>query len=113
MPLVFLSTCSIYGRLLDDVCRETSTVRPLTVYGKTKAFAEQIVRDAGGVALRPVTAFGRSFRIRADLLLHTLVQAGSDRLNTQRQHTFENHLRPDPISEWDGPAVLPPQTARE
>jgi nucleoside-diphosphate-sugar epimerase len=76
MPLVFLSTCSIYGRLLEDICRETSTVRPLTVYGKTKALAEQIVLDAGGVALRPVTAFGRSFRVRADLLLHTLAQAG-------------------------------------
>jgi nucleoside-diphosphate-sugar epimerase len=75
-PLVFLSTCSIYGRLLDAVCRETSAVRPMTVYGKTKAIAEEIVLNAGGVALRPVTAFGRSFRIRPDLLAHTLAQAG-------------------------------------
>jgi nucleoside-diphosphate-sugar epimerase len=76
VPLVFLSTCSIYGRLLGTVCRETSAVRPLTIYGKTKAIAEKIVLDAGGVALRPVTAFGRSFRVRPDLLAHTLTQAG-------------------------------------
>jgi nucleoside-diphosphate-sugar epimerase len=76
MPLVFLSTCSIYGRILDTVCRETSVVRPLTIYGKTKAIAEKIVLDAGGVALRPVTAFGRSSRVRPDLLAHTLAQAG-------------------------------------
>jgi len=76
LPLVFLSTCSIYGRILDTVCRETSVVRPLTIYGKTKAIAETIVRDAGGVALRPVTAFGRSSRVRPDLLAHTLARAG-------------------------------------
>lgn len=75
-PLIFLSTCSIYGRLLDDVCHEASAVRPLTVYGQTKAAAEGIVLEAGGVALRPVTAFGRSYRVRADLLAHTLIRAG-------------------------------------
>lgn len=91
-PFVALSTCSVYGRALNGVCRETDPVYPLTLYGETKWTAERIVTDHGGAVLRATTAYGVSPRFRWDLLIHTFVRVA---LTSGRLKLFEpDAIRP-------------------
>jgi nucleoside-diphosphate-sugar epimerase len=70
--LLFGSTGSNYGEVL-DICTEETPLNPLSVYGKTKTEAEQLVakRD-NSTAFRFATAFGVSPRLRLDLLVNDL-----------------------------------------
>ena len=71
-PTIFLSTGSVYGAL-SEPCVETLECNPATLYAKTKLEGEQIVKQIDDwTILRPATAYGLSFKMRHDLLIHTL-----------------------------------------
>ncbi|ACL55897.1 NAD-dependent epimerase/dehydratase family protein [Methylobacterium nodulans] len=74
IPLVVASTCSVYGRVRAAICTEEEPTSPLSLYAETKAVAERLVTERGGVALRFVTLYGVSPRFRWDLLLHTFLR---------------------------------------
>ena len=69
IPVLFASTGSAYGKLIADLCTETTPLHPLSNYGEQKVEAEDIIKKNGKfVTYRFATAFGVSPRMRLDLL---------------------------------------------
>jgi nucleoside-diphosphate-sugar epimerase len=72
-PMVFASTGSVYGKV-EDVCTEDSPLNAVSLYGTTKAEAEQMVTACEKtVAFRFATGFGISPCMRVNLLVNDLV----------------------------------------
>ena len=72
--VLFGSTGSNYGALIDDVCTEETPLNPLSHYGKTKTSAERyLMEHCDAIAYRFATAFGVSPRMRLDLLVNEFV----------------------------------------
>jgi nucleoside-diphosphate-sugar epimerase len=72
--VLFGSTGSNYGALVDAVCSEETPLNPLSLYGKTKTAAEQyLLENCNTIAYRFATAFGLSPRLRLDLLVNDFV----------------------------------------
>ena len=75
---LFASSCSLYGVAGDDMLDENAAFNPITPYGATKVWVE---RDVVPLAddrfsptfLRNATAYGFSPRLRADLVVNSLV----------------------------------------
>lgn len=73
--LLLASTGSVYGAV-DGTCTEATPCSALTLYGTTKAEAENLTQAAGNyVIFRYATAFGPSPRMRFDLLPNHFVQS--------------------------------------
>ena len=71
--LLFGSTGSNYGEVLDEICTEETPLVPLSIYGRTKTEAEYLVMGRNNsTAFRFATAFGLSPRLRLDLLVNDL-----------------------------------------
>jgi len=70
--IVFPTTNSGYGIGQEGVhCTEETPLRPISLYGKLKAEAEEALLQAGHcVTLRLATVFGASPRMRLDLLVN-------------------------------------------
>lgn len=71
--LIYASTTSFYGKS-GELRDETSTVEPVSLYGRTKYEAETICMEKENtIALRFATIFGVSPKMRNDLLLNEFV----------------------------------------
>lgn len=69
--IVYASTVSSYGRFEGGICNEEAPLKPLSLYGETKAEAERwLLSYPGTTALRFATLFGISPRMRLDLLIN-------------------------------------------
>lgn len=73
IPVVFFSTGSVYGQI-GNICDETITPNPQSIYATTKYLGEQIVKQVEHVIFRPATAYGLGLKIRHDLIVHDLIQ---------------------------------------
>jgi nucleoside-diphosphate-sugar epimerase len=70
--LLFGSTGSNYGEVI-GICTEETPLNPLSIYGRTKTYAERAVMERpNSTAYRFATAFGVSPRLRLDLLVNDL-----------------------------------------
>ncbi len=73
--IVFISTCSVYGAA-EETLTEESGLNPLSLYAKSKLWAEETLSDSNAVIFRLGTLFGvgdRFSRVRFDLVVNTLV----------------------------------------
>jgi len=73
--IIFVSTCSVYGAGLEELT-EDSGLNPLSLYAKSKLWAEEMLTDSNAVVFRLGTLFGvgdRFSRVRFDLVVNTLV----------------------------------------
>lgn len=74
--VIFSSSGSNYGRVLDQICTEETPLRPISRYSRNKTAAEIVLMEKTTcTALRPGTAFGSSPRLRLDLLPHQLTMS--------------------------------------
>jgi len=75
--VLYPNTNSGYGITSSaDFCTEDSPLRPISLYGKTKVAAEEVLlQDPNTIALRLATVFGMSPRMRLDLLVNHFVYA--------------------------------------
>ena len=75
IPLVFLSSTSVYGEISNEICVEDKTKpMPTMSYAKSKYEAEKIIKTTNNyIILRPATAFGLSPRMRLDILVNEFV----------------------------------------
>ena len=90
--LVYPTTNSGYGiGEKNTFCTEETPLRPISLYGTSKAEAEAAVLESGnGVTLRLATVFGMSFRMRVDLLVNDFTyRAFTDRTAV----IFEGHFK--------------------
>jgi nucleoside-diphosphate-sugar epimerase len=69
--VLFGSTGSNYGSLVNAICTEDTPLNALSIYGKTKTLAEELLmNETTCTAYRFATAFGVSPRLRLDLLVN-------------------------------------------
>lgn len=88
--VLFGSTGSNYGTLVDGVCTEESPLNPLSLYGITKTDAERIImNETSAIAYRFATAFGISPRLRLDLLVNDFVNKA---INDKYIVVYESHF---------------------
>lgn len=88
--IIFSSTGSCYGAIPDGFCTEETPLSPLSLYGRSKADGEHLVKGVNGVILRLATIFGISQRLRLDLLINDLVHKA---LTEKKFDIYESHFR--------------------
>jgi nucleoside-diphosphate-sugar epimerase len=91
--IIFLTTNSGYGiGEKDKFCDENSPLKPISLYGRTKCDAEDIVRSTtiNHVCFRLATVFGHSYRMRSDLLVNNFVYTA---VKKKKLTLFEPHFR--------------------
>jgi nucleoside-diphosphate-sugar epimerase len=75
---LFASSCSLYGAAGDGLLDEGAAFNPVTPYGESKILFEQELARLAGPNFSPVyfrnaTAYGVSRRLRADIVVNSLV----------------------------------------
>ena len=90
--IIFLTTNSGYGiGEKDKYCDENSPLKPISLYGRTKCDAEDVVsKTKNYVCFRLATVFGQSYRMRSDLLVNNFVYTA---VKKKKLTIFEPHFR--------------------
>jgi nucleoside-diphosphate-sugar epimerase len=90
--IIYLTTNSGYGvGEKNKYCDESSQLNPISLYGRTKVDAENIImKNKNVVAFRLATVFGHSYRMRTDLLVNNFV---FNALFDKKLTLFEPHFR--------------------
>ena len=85
----------------DKFCDETSPLKPLSLYGKTKVMAEDIIMQReNSISFRLATVFGVSDRMRIDLLVNnfTYIACFEKKLDIFEPHFRRNYIHISDIS---------------
>ena len=90
--IIYLTTNSGYGiGKKNKYCDENSPLNPVSLYGRTKVDAENIVmKSKNAIGFRLATVFGYSYRMRTDLIVNNFVEKA---INMKRLDIFEPHFR--------------------
>lgn len=89
--IIYPTTNSGYGIGEKGFCTETSSLRPISLYGKTKVEAEKIImKHKNAISFRLATVFGYSYRMRTDLLVNNFVY---NAIKNKELKIFEPHFR--------------------
>jgi nucleoside-diphosphate-sugar epimerase len=91
--IIYLTTNSGYGiGEKNKFCDENSPLKPISLYGRTKCNAENLVRSKNQnyVCFRLATVFGQSYRMRSDLLVNNFVNTA---VKKKELVLFEPHFR--------------------
>jgi nucleoside-diphosphate-sugar epimerase len=90
--IIYPTTNSGYGiGERNKFCDENSPLKPISLYGTTKAEAEKIVLShKNSVCFRLATVFGYSFRMRTDLLVNYMVHQS---VKKKKLEVFDAHFR--------------------
>ena len=90
--IIYLTTNSGYGiGEKNKYCDEKSALNPVSLYGRTKVDAENIVMESkNAIGFRLATVFGYSYRMRTDLLVNNFV---FNALKDKKLTIFEPHFR--------------------
>jgi nucleoside-diphosphate-sugar epimerase len=90
--IIYPTTNSGYGiGKKNKFCDEKSPLKPISLYGVTKANAEKIIINyKNSICFRLATVFGYSFRMRTDLLVNNFVEKA---VKTNKLDLFEAHFR--------------------
>ena len=90
--IIYPTTNSGYGiGEKNKFCDENSLLKPISLYGTTKAEAEKIVLNhKNTICFRLATVFGYSFRMRTDLLVNYMVH---ESVKKNKLEIFEAHFR--------------------
>ena len=80
IPVVFSSTSLVYGGNLNHPCREDQDVAPRAPYGRQKLEAEELVRAAGGCAVRVFNIYGTGSTDSAQIIPRLLASVSSDQV---------------------------------
>jgi len=101
--IIYPNTNSGYGTTGINVeAREETLLRPISLYGKVKAQAEEVVMQrSNSITLRLATVFGVSPRMRTDLLVNDFVQrAVTDRtIGIFQGHARRNFIHVNDVAE--------------
>ena len=90
--IIYMNSNSGYGiGSKGKFCDENSPMNPISLYGKTKANAEnEVLKFRNSVCYRLATVFGYSFRMRTDLLVNFLTLKA---VKDKQLDIFEPHFR--------------------
>ncbi len=97
--IIYPTTNSGYGiGQKDKFCTESTPLKPISLYGRTKCEAEKVILEAGNsLTFRLATVFGMSPRMRMDLLVNDFVyRAITDRVLVLFEENFRRnyiHIR--------------------
>ena len=90
--VIYPNTNSGYGSTGDSICTEETPMNPISLYGKTKQHAEELLLGSydNSIVFRLATVFGWSYRPRMDLLVNNLTAVAN---KTKALEIFDGHFR--------------------